>query len=424
MKSKHAAIIFAAALSWTCLSGLAEEKAPTSAPATSPAARLEAQIQAVRQADYPRAAMSAYARGCAINRSNTEIHDAYMRQMLKFGLPKIAYYPARELVRLDPNNSLAWGVVGYMQGKRGELEEAFSATIRSLENRRDDPSPGDPSVLHNAGQLAAWYENEPDLPKLSDRARRALAQMKEELLANKQYSSAYETIQSAYKQSADLVAQLDKQIVAAEAEVSAIRQESMELEGRLREINDEIDRRNRAIDECWRELRGGSVSYYRDDAGRLISYRRYSRAYRDDLYDRIHQEERKVEQLKSERRTVQGRGRGVLVELKGKEAVMVRLQQQMLKAKIRTEQTFRWDPPAVDGVVTPEVENFPVTTQPAEPADPETQAGQRLKLAQLYIRHEMTEKAVEILQGILEDYDSTKAADQAKILLAKLKPLQ
>ncbi len=419
MKSKHAAIIFAAALSWTCLSGLAEEKAPTSAPATSPADRLEAQIQAVSQADDPRAAMSAYAKGCAIDRSNTEIHDAYMRRMLKFGLPKIAYYPARELVRLDPNNALAWGVVGYMQGKRGELEEAFSATIRSLENRRDDPS-----VLHNAGQLAAWYENEPDLPNLSDRARRALAQMKEELLANKQYSSAYETIQAAYKQSADLVAQLDKHIVAAEAEVSAIRQTLMELEGQLREINDEIDRRNRAIAECWRELRTGSVSYYRDETGRIISYRRYSRAYRDDLYDRIHQEEREVEQLKPERRTVQNRGREALGELKGKEAVMVRFQQQMLKAKIRAEQTFRWDPPAVDGVVTPEVENFPVTTQPAAPADPETQAGQRLKLAQLYIRHEMNEKAVEILEGILEDYESTKAADLAKILLAKLKPLQ
>ncbi len=419
MKSKHAAIIFAAALLWTFLSGPAGGQAPTSAPTTSPAARLEAQIQAVSQADDPRAAMSAYARGCAINRSNTEIHDAYMRRMLKFGLPKIAYYPARELVLLDPNNALAWGVVGYMQGKRGELEEAFSATIRSLEKRRDDPS-----VLHNAGQLAAWYENEPNLPKLSDSARRSLAQMKEELLANKQYSSAYETIQAAYKQSADLTAQLDKQIVAAEAEVSAIRQTRMELEGRFREINDEIDRRNRTIDECWRELRGGSVSYYRDDTGRTVSYRRYSRAYRDDLYDRIHQGEREVERLKSERGGVQSRGRAALVELKGKEAVMVRLKQQMLKAKIRTEQTFRWDPPAVNGVVTPEVEHFPVTTRQAAPADPETQAGQRLKLAQLYIRHEMNEKAVEILEGILEDYDSTRAADQAKILLAKLKPVE
>ncbi|MDY7011057.1 MAG: hypothetical protein SVV80_09950 [Planctomycetota bacterium] len=425
MKSKHvealarlgAAVIFVTVLSFTCLTGPAGEQAPTSAPATSPAARLEAQIQAIRQADDPREAMSAYARGCALDRSNTEIHDAYMRRMMKFGLPKIAYYPANVLIRIDPDNSLAWGIVGYIQGRRGELADAFSSTIRSLENRRDDPS-----VLHNAGQLAAWYDSEPDPPRVSDRVRRSLAQMQNELLTKKQYSSAYKGIAAAYAQRAVLMEQLDKQFAAAEAEVLSARQVLMEIDGQLREINDEIGRRKRIIDEHWRELRSAAGYYYRNARGRIVHYHRYSRAYRDDLYDRIHQEEREVERLQSERRGIRIPGRAAMVELKGKEAVLVRLKQQMRKAEILTEREFRWDPPAVDGVVTPEIEHFPVSTRPAAPADPEVQAGQRLKLAQLYIRHEMNEKAVVILEGILEDYASTRAAVQAKILLAKLEP--
>ncbi len=415
MKSKHAVTIFVTAMSWTSLAG----QATRSSPATKPADRLEAYIRAVRQADNPRSAMSAYARGCAIDRNKAELHNAYMRRMLKFGLPKIAYYPARVLVRLDRSNGLAWGVVGYMQGKRGEFAEAFSATIRSLENRRDDPS-----VLHNAGQLAAWYDNEPDLPRVHDRVRRSLAQMKKELLAGKPYSSAYKAIEAAYAQRAEMVERLDKQVAAAEAEVLAARRMAMEIDSQLRELADEIDRRKRMIDELWRELRTGAGYYYRDADGRLIYYRRYRRAYRDDLYDRIHQAEREVERLKAERRGVRNRGKTVLVELKGKEVILARLRQQMRKAKIRTGRTFRWDPPAVDGVVTPEVEHFPVSTRPAAPADPETQAGQRLKLAELYLRHEMNEKAGVILQGILEDYGSTKAAAQAKAFLAKLKPLE
>ena len=418
MRCRRLVIICAVVLAWMVL---ASRGGPATRPssATKPADRLKAFIRAVAEADNPRAAMSAYARGCAIDRNKAELHDAYMKRMLKFGLPKIAYYPARVLVRLDPNNSLAWGVVGYMHGKRGELVEAFSATIRSLEKRRDDPS-----VLHNAGQLAAWYDNEPDLPKVSDRTRRSLAQMKKELLASKPYSSAYKTIKSAYTQRAGLVERLDKQVATAEAEVLAARRMAMEIDSQLRELANEIDRRKRMIDELWRELRTGAGYYYRDADGRLVYYRRYRRAYRDDIYERIHQAEREVERLRSERRGVRSRGRAILVDLKGREVILSRFQQQIHTAKTRTEREFRWDPPAVDGVVTPEVEHFPVATRPSAPADPESQAGQRLKLAKLYLRHEMNEKAVVILQGILEDYPSAKAAKEAKVLLAKLKPLQ
>ena len=420
MQNRHLAVICAAVLICVCMigrSGPSDKPAPTTGPGatSSPADRLKAFIRDVAEADDPRSAMSAYARGCSIDRNSAALQNAYMERMLKFGLPKIAYHPARLLVRIDPNNSLAWGVVGYMHGKRGELEKAFAATMRSLEKHRDDPS-----VLHNAGQLAAWYDSTLNPPKVSDRARRTLSKMKKELAGKKPYSSAYEEIKSVCARRALLMEQLEKKVAVIEAEVLPVRKAGRELDSQVREINDEIDRCKRTIDELWREVRTGVV--YRDVDGRLV-HRRHSRRYRDDLYDRIDREEQALARFKSERRRFRSRSNALLADLKDKEARLDQLKRQMRGLKVGTDRIFRWDPPAVDGVFTPEAEHFPISTRPAVPRDPETQAGQRLKLARLYLRHKMNDKATVILEGILEDYGSTKVAKEAKVLLAKIKPL-
>ena len=418
MQSRHLAVICVLALAWTSLTGQTTKPSPTtgSSTTTSPADKLKAYIRAVADANDPRSAMSAYARGCSINRNSADLQNAYMERMLKFGLPKIAYHPARILVRIDPNNNLAWGVVGYMHGKRGELKQAFAATMRALEKHRDDPS-----VLHNAGQLAAWYDSTVNPPKVFDRARRTLSKIKKELTAKKAFATAYKEIKSIYAKQALLMKQLDKKVAVIEAEVLPIRKAGMELDSQMRETNDEIDRCKRTIDELWRELRNGVV--YRDVDGRIV-YRRHSRWRRDELYDRINQEERSFERLKSERRRIRSQSNALLVELKDKEAQIDQLKRQMRSLKVGTDRIFRWDPPAVDGVFTPEAEHFPISTRPAAPRDPETQAGQRLKLARLYLRHKMNDKAAVVLEGILEDYGSTKVAKEAKSLLLKIKPVE
>ena len=154
------------------------QPASTTADATRAAAdrarRLAEFVQAVRDADHPRQAITAYARGCAVDASRPEIHEAQMRRMLRFGLPKIALFPARSLVAIQPDNGLAWGVLGYVHGQRGELAEAFAASIRAAEHARDNPS-----ILHNAGQLVAWYDHELELPKLPDRAKRSLSRIRD-----------------------------------------------------------------------------------------------------------------------------------------------------------------------------------------------------------------------------------------------------
>ncbi len=91
---------------------------PTTSPADKRARKLAKLIGVVTNAKEPSSAAAAYARANAIDSCNVKLHETYMFRMLKFGLPKIAVYPARVLVTLKRDHAPAWSVIGYMHGRR------------------------------------------------------------------------------------------------------------------------------------------------------------------------------------------------------------------------------------------------------------------------------------------------------------------
>ena len=54
--------------------------------------------------------------------------------------------------------------------------------------------------------------------------------------------------------------------------------------------------------------------------------------------------------------------------------------------------------------------------------EPESEADQQLDLAKLYLRHDMSAKAVDILIHVSRQFAATRAGKQAKLLLAVLRP--
>ena len=58
------------------------------------------------------------------------------------------------------------------------------------------------------------------------------------------------------------------------------------------------------------------------------------------------------------------------------------------------------------------------------PEDPKMASTQRMKVAKLYLRNGMNDRAVEILQSLIADYGGTQAAREAKIMLASLRPMK
>ena len=419
-KARVIGIVALAALAATAMAAepAAEDRAARKAE------HLTMLIEMVKTADHPSSAMAAYARGCGIDRTNFDLQNAYMRKMLSFGLPKISFYAARVLVRSQPDNGMAWGVVGYMHGRRGETAKALAASIRAAAG-----APGDPSILHNVGQLLAWYDSEPAPPKLSDAARRILVRIRPQLLKQAAFAKAYEQTKIAYASRAALTEELSQRLSGAAEQAEDVRGQAQALDIQLRAANDEIGYRNRVIKSLRREL--NRYYYYTypvrtSDGVEYVYVPSYRGGNRSEIYERIRAERRAIEELELKVLDLRRQGRIVLADLARKRKALDAIQAEIRGALANVEQDFRWDPPAVDGKVTDEIEHFPHRRgkAPALPQDPSVVAEQKLALARLYVTNGMPAKAGEILKDLIAKYGSTEAATRAKIMLATLKPVK
>jgi hypothetical protein len=428
MTTKTALATVALPIALLALASMAAAQAAGPAPASSPAPtsadRLSNLIQAIATADDPRAAMRAYALATAITRDSLELQEAYMKKMLRLGMPNIAYYPAVAALRLDDDNALALAVVGYMKGRQGNMEDAFVNTLQAAVQLKTDPS-----VMHNIGQLVAWFDGDPTNPRVTDATRRLLAQSRNELEKSDQYADAFNAIRAAGDERSRLARGTEKQLQALESDVQSAQALASDIDRQIRDINEDINARSRAIDEMYRQQRyyggyfGGGGYWMRDTTGRpmwLPGSGGYY--YRDDLRDRIRSEEQAMDSSRTQLRQARREGEAAVAELTRKQAALRELRGQLKVAAERFARLFRWDPPAVDGVVTAERETFPSGPMAPRNDDPETLAGQRLEVAKLYLKHDMPTKAVEILHEVITQYGKTEAAKQAQSLLTSVRP--
>ncbi len=115
----------------------------------TPAPADTAPIQAIQQAPDPSAAVTAYANGIALDRHDPKLYEAYVARMVDLGLPELAYHQAQTLTTLQSSNGLAWGVVAYVDARRGQMADAISAI-----NLAGQFAPENKFVAHTAGELA------------------------------------------------------------------------------------------------------------------------------------------------------------------------------------------------------------------------------------------------------------------------------
>jgi hypothetical protein len=151
-------------------------------------------IQAIQQASDPSAAIAAYANGIATDRNNPKIYEAYIAKMVELGLPEMAFHQAESLTGLESNNGLAWGVVAYVDARRGQMPEAISAVVLSGQF-----APDNPFVQRTAGELTAWYDLKADKTTLSDSTKDAVAKVRANLNKHTAFTDAYTTATKAYQ---------------------------------------------------------------------------------------------------------------------------------------------------------------------------------------------------------------------------------
>ena len=161
----------------------------TNQPVTTAAA-----IQAIQQAPDPSAAVAAYGSGLAIAPNDPKLHEAYVARMVDMGLPEMAFHQAETLTTLQPNNGLAWGVVAYVNARRGQMPEAVSAI-----NLAGQFASNNKFVAHTAGEILAWYDLKADKTKMPENAKDGVARIRGLLDKQPAFTEAYDTARKAYQ---------------------------------------------------------------------------------------------------------------------------------------------------------------------------------------------------------------------------------
>jgi len=161
--------------------------------ATNRPTTVSAAIQAIQQAPDPSAVVAAYGSGLALTTTDPKLHQAYVARMVDMGLPEMAYHQAQTLTTLQPDNGLAWGVVAYVDARRGQMPEAVSAI-----NLAGQFAPTNKFVAHTAGEIVAWYDVKADKTKLPESAKDGLARLRTSLAKEPAFTEAYATAQKAY----------------------------------------------------------------------------------------------------------------------------------------------------------------------------------------------------------------------------------
>ena len=383
---------------------------------------LRAHIRTIRDTKDPHEAKTAYARGCTADRSSIALHDIYMRKMLKFGLPQIAQYGARNLVGLDPANGLAWAVVSYGHGGGRKMNEAFSAGMKAAELIESNPS-----VAHNTGTLMAWQETSGESLKLTTDVERRKAKVKKAYADQKPYQKAYAEVAAAYAKRNRIRKEYERKVAMVQGRYDAVLEEAQRISRAMIRLNARWEQLKSRVRSLWSRYDGMERDphwFPVDENGRRATRPVNRRAYereRHELREEIREAEKARDDVGSEYGDLKAEGSPKVAALKKMKKEMEDLREEAKKTVLKLKPEFEWHPPAVDGLVTPERElprqagSSGGSTGPA-PSEPE----KLLNLAKLFISNNVSAKASETLRKILAQYPDSEEATEARSLLKEL----
>ncbi|MCD6304386.1 MAG: hypothetical protein J7M21_05425 [Planctomycetes bacterium] len=440
MRFRH--VISAVAAAGMCAAAATAQAAagsPTSIPGVE-WDELTKAVRAIASAGSVEQASAAYAKGCAINRQSIRLQDAYMRRMLKFGRPDLAVQPARELLKLQPDNAVAWGVIAYEQCIKAQYLAAVPNALRAAEL-----DPQNSSICHNAAQLVAWCEG----AKIALNATLAsrLKKFKDASWAGKTFTDAYNKAKQSYARIAAQQAEKKKQ-------ADAVMAEAKKIQAKAKQVKQTLASAKRSYDSDRRRLRDVQRSIDRadDQVRRSTNYtsRRSAERRRDSLFRQMRDIKRSISRRLADGAKIKKQLDDLEKQWKGRQARAARLMREAAAVAKNMPADYTWLPPAVDGVVTPDVKqvaakvkrtgkpapkSYLAPTTPKDTAAPpktaplahrlaEAEAADKLSMAKILVtssNEQARRRGGQILREIISRYPQTKAAAEAKRMLAEQK---
>ncbi len=425
------AIICAVVLSVSLPAATLGAEKPTTAPAAAETpASLADLIQIIKTDQDPSVVLRSYTKACALNRMDPQLNSVYMRRMLLLGRPRAAYMSARILAKQDADAGLAWAVIGYMMGRSNKYLDSLTATARALEFNSDDAS-----IMNNAGQLSAWFDNAPAPPRLGDREKRIMDKLKDKFAKSKAYTDAYDRVNKVYTDCKTSRADFQDKLTTAEDQYNKTRTDELSMRAIIVRINSQIIQQNEKIKKLEKEIRKNRNRLNaRDEHGRYVYNHRNILAENTRLENDLRASEGKKAALQKEGAPIVPKIRiaSVMGAKLRKDISVYRTNLKSIKPAILRQ--LRWDPPAVDGVFTAEARGLPTKIKPRPTTRPgttktkvsvsasEAAAAKKLRMAKLYVSNNKNKIARRVILEIFKEYPETKAAAEAKTLMKIISP--
>ncbi|MFP4106104.1 MAG: hypothetical protein ACLFVU_08440 [Phycisphaerae bacterium] len=379
-------------------------------------AQLQQHIEAIRSSKEPTDALNHYAKACSINRWHADVHEAYIRTMLSLGLPQKTRHAARILTRIAPDNALGWALMGYFHARNDDYREALIATVRAW--KRDKTNIG---IQHNLAVLLAWRSAEARNAKIPKEVHRAIYQAETASAMPETYKKARARAEERYKQYRRKKTEYEKRVADQEQAIQPLKDKLEQLRRTVIEINTRIEATEAIRDRLRRRL--GYVEGKIDNPETRAPGDTYPRLIRlrSDLREQLEKSEDAIDKLEIEKKLTIKRGKLTLHDLKKNQKRLEALEAEREKAVDRFRPELFFDPPAIDGEVIPEVSPTKYKTpDAAPPADSQAQARSKLRLARLYLKNRMPEKARRILKTIIANWPDTQTAAESRALLKAL----
>ncbi|MCE5279614.1 MAG: hypothetical protein ABFD92_09340 [Planctomycetaceae bacterium] len=399
---KHASVHVAAVV-WILTSAMASAQ-----PAGGPSV-IEL-IQAIHDAPDATTASKAYVEARSADKADPQIYKIYIQRMLELGQPLLAAVPAAELTAIEAQNGLAWGVIGYAKARSGRVGEAMPALINAAKYADDNAG-----IMFNAGVICAWQESTVRKSDIPSEAASSAASLKSQWESKKDFAEGGKAALAAFKLRQDYIKTQHERLTKLDSDIKDAQgknREAAEQFNVLKRRSDALERRMRAADE--------TVRRYNFDA-------RNSSDTRLPAY--VTEAQADYRQARDELAGVVRQGNALRQVVVLRERAIIKAQQQKeretkaLQAFEKCDPTMPWKPPAVGGVIAADASDA-VAEEPAASgptattgASPLSQGQRRLKLAQMLIRNNQRDKAIQELLAIIQQYPDSEISRQAQALL-------
>lgn len=397
--------------------GPGDQAASAPKPASDQAAaqRLAAPIRTIRTAKHGPDVVDAYRNARRIAPNSAALHEAFIRRMLKFGTVALAVGPARRLVKLDAYSGLAWGVLGYYDAAHTKrYAEALTSTVLAVKY-----APKNPSILHNAGQLVAWYDGRGVATPLSEATGRILKEIRPRAAERPQFATSYAAVRKALTDGSERRDQISVKLGPLRAALAEATEEYRTLRGDLRDIQAKITKRKNHISDLWEQI--WRSYHHRRAATRPARHGSAAEArFREALLEKINEEQDEIDDLEDHGKQIVDQLKALQAKARRWKASVGELETELAAIECKAADVLGWRLPAIDGVVVAETSRLPMALKARPPRRPSELAANELKLARLYLSNRLPARAKDILRKLISDYPATPAAKEAATLLAGL----